>query len=167
MKVLMLSTYMSGGAANCAVQLGKAIHKHELDINLSLLMRLGESKSWIHKLTGIDHLKGKWAFYFERLLFWPHERDKSVRFAYSIGNMGVDLSNHPLVKEADIIHLHWISQGLISVEGLKKLAEIGKPIVWSLHDMWAFTGGCHYSGDCDKYQHQCNNCDFPKNEIRP
>jgi glycosyltransferase involved in cell wall biosynthesis len=55
----------------------------------------------------------------------------------------------------DIVNLHWISDGFFP---LKKLMKLKVPIVWTLHDMWAMTGGCHYSGECDRYQKQCQYC---------
>lgn len=55
----------------------------------------------------------------------------------------------------DIVHFHWINFGMIRIEDF---AEINAPIVWSLHDTWAFTGGCHYVGDCEKYKTSCGNC---------
>jgi hypothetical protein len=48
----------------------------------------------------------------------------------------------------DIVHLHWICHGFVPVEFLKK---INKPIIWTLHDMWAFTGGCHYNEECESF----------------
>jgi len=47
----------------------------------------------------------------------------------------------------DLVHFHWIAGGMLRIEDLTK---IKKPIVWSLHDMWAFTGGCHYDSFCEK-----------------
>ena len=55
----------------------------------------------------------------------------------------------------DIVHLHWISGGMMRVEDI---ARIKAPIVWSLHDMWAFTGGCHYNEECEGYKKSCGNC---------
>ena len=55
----------------------------------------------------------------------------------------------------DIVHLHWICGGMLRNEDLKR---IHKPIIWTLHDMWAFTGGCHYSDDCERFQQDCGNC---------
>lgn len=69
-------------------------------------------------------------------------------FAVSIANTGMDLSGHPSVKEADIIHLHWINQGFLSVSNLGKLINSGKPIVWTLHDLWPATAICHYPDKC-------------------
>jgi glycosyltransferase involved in cell wall biosynthesis len=55
----------------------------------------------------------------------------------------------------DIIHLHSVGSGFVPVGGL---ARIDKPIVWTLHDMWAFTGGCHYDQGCGRYQQSCGAC---------
>ena len=55
----------------------------------------------------------------------------------------------------DIIHLHWICNGFVQVETLPKL---NKPLVWTLHDMWAFTGGCHYTRGCHRYMEKCGEC---------
>lgn len=55
----------------------------------------------------------------------------------------------------DIINLHWINAGYVQVE---TVAKFKKPIVWTLHDMWAFTGGCHYNGECDRYIKSCGSC---------
>lgn len=55
----------------------------------------------------------------------------------------------------DIVHLHWINDGMLKVEDL---AKIKAPIVWSLHDNWAFTGGCHIKWKCEKYKQDCGAC---------
>ena len=55
----------------------------------------------------------------------------------------------------DIINLHWIGSGFSRLESLRKL---NRPIVWTMHDMWAFTGGCHYTEGCDRYLKSCGKC---------
>jgi glycosyltransferase involved in cell wall biosynthesis len=57
--------------------------------------------------------------------------------------------------DPDIVHLHWIAGGFLRIEDL---ARIQKPIIWSLHDMWAFTGGCHYDEGCGRYTARCGAC---------
>ncbi len=57
----------------------------------------------------------------------------------------------------DVLHLHWFNLRFLNINELQK---IKKPIVWTLHDSWAFTGICHYIYNCDKYQTQCGNCPF-------
>ncbi|MCE5332608.1 MAG: glycosyltransferase, partial [Bacteroidales bacterium] len=57
----------------------------------------------------------------------------------------------------DILHLHWINLRFLD---LKELQNVHKPIVWTLHDCWPFTGICHYFYDCDRYVKSCGNCPF-------
>lgn len=77
---------------------------------------------------------------------------------FSFGDVGIDITKSKIIHEADIIHLHWINNGFLSMDSLKKLKILSKPIVWTLHDMWAFTGGCHYNLNCERYLRECNYC---------
>lgn len=61
----------------------------------------------------------------------------------------------------DIVHLFWVSSGFLRIETLKKIKQ---PIVWTLHDMWPFTGGCHYDGGCGRFQQSCGNCPILQSE---
>ncbi len=144
MKVLLLNTYAHGGAGVACRRLRQALQENGTTADL---LTAGDTGS-------------RWPFYAERLSFLPYERDKSVRFSFSLANFGKDLSRHPLVQAADVLHLHWVNQGFLSLEGIRRLAETGKPMVWTLHDMWAFTGGCHYSRGCDHFKNTCGNCPF-------
>lgn len=76
---------------------------------------------------------------------------------FSFAWPGHDLSEHPLVREADIIHLHWLWD-FQSTATLARLMHLGKPVVWSFHDQRAFTGGCHYSAGCAGYETDCAGC---------
>ncbi|MCX8531519.1 glycosyltransferase [Chryseobacterium luquanense] len=61
----------------------------------------------------------------------------------------------------DVIHLHNLHGNYLNLEIIfKYLKEIQKPIVWTLHDCWAFTGNCAYYStvNCEKWQTACNNC---------
>jgi glycosyltransferase involved in cell wall biosynthesis len=57
--------------------------------------------------------------------------------------------------QPDIVNLHWVNNGLMRLETLRRLDY---PIVWTLHDMWSFTGGCHYTGGCNRYNEMCGQC---------
>jgi glycosyltransferase involved in cell wall biosynthesis len=73
---------------------------------------------------------------------------------FSVELLTCDISKHPLVIWADIIHLHWVS-GFMDVAVINK---IKKPIVWTLRDMNPMTGGCHHSLNCMKYKSICGSC---------
>lgn len=55
----------------------------------------------------------------------------------------------------DIVHFHWICDGFVPIQ---EVAKIKQPLIWTLHDMWPFTGGCHYNGTCDRYMYECGKC---------
>jgi glycosyltransferase involved in cell wall biosynthesis len=78
------------------------------------------------------------------------------RWIFNTGFEGVDFTRHPAYKEADILHLHWIN-GLVAMRSLRKVT---KPIVWTMRDMWPFTGGCHVGAalKCNRYEVGCGNC---------
>lgn len=88
-------------------------------------------------------------------------------FSYPV--FGSNVSKLDQVKQADIIYLHWVLGGFLSLNSIKQLAKLKKPIIIVLHDMWPITGGCHHSFTCDKYKDKCNNCQmFPgqkKNDL--
>lgn len=61
----------------------------------------------------------------------------------------------------DVIHLHNIHGYYINIELLfNYLKEVNKPVIWTLHDCWAFTGHCAYFDfvGCDKWRTGCNGC---------
>ena len=62
---------------------------------------------------------------------------------------GINLLNNKILNEADIIHIHWIAKTYSDLSFIKSL---NKPIIWTFRDMWPFTGGCHYSLECEKFK---------------
>ena len=162
MKILLINkTDAGGGAAVAANRLNRALRRNGVDSQLLVQDHLTNQDG----VFGVDHgftfkQKAFGRFVLERVYFLPYEKDASIRFAFSPANTGLDISEHPMVKEADIIHLHWVNQGFLSLESLRKLFSLGKPVVWTQHDMWAFTGGCHYSGSCQQFLEFCSFCPF-------
>jgi len=161
MKVTLINTSDAGGGAPAAcMRLLKALQLLQTDARLLVQ----EKKTSDPAVTSVatdktGRLRSKINFLRERLPFiWFKAKDKSVRFAFSTANAGTDINKHPDVLNADILHLHWTNSGFLSIKNLEQLLKTGKPIVWTLHDMWTFTGGCHYSGDCDHFHHTCGNC---------
>jgi len=81
---------------------------------------------------------------------------------FSMDTLGYDVLNHPLIKSADIIHLHWIVNTL-SIKTISRLLLAGKKVIWTCHDNWPFTGGCHVRYECNEYQAYCLNCPYSMN----
>jgi len=161
MKVVILNTSeRTGGAAIAANRLMKALINSGIEAKaLVLNKQTGNENVSSIQSSLFNRLLTKFNFLWERWVIFVYNRfTRKNLFRVSIANTGFDLSKHPLVKDADIIHIHWINQGFLSLRGLGKLFEMGKPVFWTMHDMWACTGVCHHARECDKYQTQCHNC---------
>lgn len=86
---------------------------------------------------------------------------KFGQFFYPV--LGSDVSQMEVVKEADFIYIHWVLGGFLNLNQIEKLAKLGKPILFFMHDMWPITGGCFHSFSCEKYKSGCSNCQiFPE-----
>jgi glycosyltransferase involved in cell wall biosynthesis len=173
MKILILSTAeQGGGAAIAAKRLMIALNKTQ-SCEVKMLVR--------DKVTDDPNVlsinTNQWKKYVNFLRF-AYERwvifrclgfKKKNLFAVSIANTGTNISTHPLVQNADILHLNWINQGFLSLKNIQQLIKLGKPIVWSMHDMWTSTGIFHLvakAGNCNKphsihdYSVGCGFCPF-------
>lgn len=67
---------------------------------------------------------------------------------------------HALVNRlptADVINLHWVRE-LVDYAGFFSSRPPGQPVVWTLHDMHPFTGGCHYVRGCERHADACGRC---------
>ena len=161
MKVTLINTTDAGGGAPLAcMRLLKALELKQVDATL-LAEKKKTTEPRVKTISGklLGKLKSGFDFLYERIPFIVFKaKEKSLRFAFSTANTGTDISKHPDILDADLLHLHWTNGGYLSVKNLKKLFQTGKPVVWTLHDMWAFTGGCHYSGGTDHFINECGNC---------
>lgn len=165
MKVLLINTYETqGGAAIAAKRLMVALNKTN---KVEARMLVNESQTNNDYVVGVAKTKlqkliRKYRFMLEKVLFIPYEVSAKERFAFSTGRLGTSLRDHPLVAEADILHIHWTNHSFLAFKHLGELLNMGKPVVITLHDMWYFTGGCHYSGACEHFMQECGNCKFLK-----
>jgi len=158
MKVVHLSTSdTNGGAAIAALRIIKAQVRSGIDSKLLVQSKHSNDPGVISLVqTFGDKLK-----YYKRFL----EDELSIRTLsvssrgrFTFPYFGLDLSKNKVISEADILNLHWTNGGFLSLKTILYLGKINKPIVWTLHDMWAFTGGCHYNSDCEKFVKHCSIC---------
>lgn len=81
---------------------------------------------------------------------------------------GAIVHKEPIVQNADVIYLHWIAGGCMTFGEIEKIIQLGKPVIFFMHDMWDFTGGCHHSFDCKEFETGCRNCKmFVRNSNMP
>lgn len=165
MKVCLLSTSeKNGGAAVACNRLLKALCKEGVEVKMLVRDKQTSDENVISVNTSwIKRKINKFRFLWERIVIWRINCfSRENLFSVSVANSGTDITQYTEFKEADIIHLHWINQGFLSLCDIKKITQSGKPIVWTMHDMWPFTGICHYAGNCEKFQIECGNCLFLK-----
>ena len=151
MKVVIINTSeTSGGAAIAAKRLMKALNKNGVEAKMLVRdKRTSDSCVYTVNTSWFKRKINFFRFLWERLIiFIATGFDRKNLFQVSIANTGTDISRHPLVKEADIIHIHWINQGFLSFSGIKRLIATGKTIVWTLHDCWVIDNGIyHFPGN--------------------
>ena len=164
MRIALINTYShNGGAAVACLRLAEALSAQNHEVRMVVA-----SQNQPHDLVTpyahnfVKKLHYLSAFAAERLHFLPYEASKSVRFAYSPASFGVNILDMPEIKNAELLHFHWVNHGFLSLNFFKKLQKLNKPVVFTLHDQWLFTGGCHYSDACQNYVNGCGNCFFIK-----
>ena len=157
MRVLIVNTSeRTGGAAVAANRLMMALNNN--GVKAKMLVRDKESDS----LTVVGLPKSPmlhWHFMWERLvvLLRLHLGRRHL-FEVDLANTGTDITSLPEFKEADIIHLHWINQGMLSLSGIGKILRSGKPVVWTMHDIWPATALCHLTLGCRQFTTRCRRC---------
>jgi glycosyltransferase involved in cell wall biosynthesis len=154
-KILIVNTFdIQGGAAKAAYRLHQSLLAENIDSQMLVQSKISDdftvlaatgkiAKSFNKLRPALDSLPVRAYKEHSKTLFSP---------AWLGFSSIVDKIN---ALSPDIVHLHWIAGGMMRIEDI---AKIKAPIVWSLHDMWAFTGGCHYDEHCEGYKNNCGNC---------
>jgi len=162
MRILIVNTSeRTGGAAVAAGRLMEALNKN--GIKAKMLVRDKQTDA----LT-VASVGGGWRaqlpFLWERLCIYVRMHfSRKHLFDVDIANAGFDITRLPEFQEADVVHLHWINQGFLSLRSIRKILKSGKTVVWTLHDMWPAMGICHHPRDCRNYVDGCGNCFFLPN----
>lgn len=95
--------------------------------------------------------------FLERLAVLPRcGMNRKRMWQADVANVGIDITRTRQFREADVIHLHWVNQGMLSLNCLQRIMQSGKRIVWTLHDEWPYLGVCHYRAECR--QAECRQC---------
>lgn len=154
MKVLLLNqSDSSGGAARAAYRLHQGLQRHGVTTQMLVQHKLKDDPTVIAP-------KGRWQESVAHLRFaidalplkaYP-QRDRTP---FSIQWLPSRLAAHVRAIAPDVVNLHWLSEAFVPVQALRSL---NRPLVMTLHDMWAFTGGCHYTQGCDRFLSACGRC---------
>jgi glycosyltransferase involved in cell wall biosynthesis len=155
MKVLIVNeTDTKGGAARAAYRLHKSLLVAGIQSNMLVQRKFSDDPTILEPDTSFRRALAQLRPRLDYLPVRKYRRGIKSLFSPSwlpFSGMAEQINNLNL----DIVHLHWIAGGMMRIEELTKIMA---PIIWSLHDNWAFTGGCHIMGDCSKHMLGCGCC---------
>ncbi len=157
MRVLIInSSDTVGGAAVAANRLMEALNANGVKTHMLVREKSG------NQLT-VSALKPawrqQWNFLWERFVIWVAMKLCRKRiFEADIANAGTDITHLKEFQDADIIHLHWINQGMLSLHDIRKILDSGKRVFWTMHDLWPATAVCHYARGCEQFHTGCDKC---------
>lgn len=143
-----------GGASRAAERLHRSLLAAGVESRMLVAKKSGGDFTVVGSASKKERILNFLSAYLDRLPLKFYKKRTKTLFSPSWTGFGniIDKIND---INPDIVHFHWICEGMIKIEDLKKIEQ---PIVWSLHDMWAFTGGCHYDEGCGGYENVCGNC---------
>lgn len=150
MKSLLLSTSdIEGGAARAAYRLHQGLLAIGHDSQMLVRARFSGQKSVLAEKSALTKLG-------PQMNGWPLKLGSyQTKTLFSSQWFPDAIAKNVAQLNPDIVNMHWVCNGFLKVETLPKL---NKPLVWTLQDMWPFTGGCHYAETCDGYQKACGQC---------
>lgn len=153
MKVGLLATFDAGGASRATIRLHKALNSIGCQSDLYVNHQLTDPKQSFS--IQLDNIREPVVSFIQKNSFEKniHQGNVLMSLMYS----GKDLDWLDRFSFYDVIHFHWIAQ-FVSVEAMMKLKSMGKPLIWTFHDLNPMTGGCHCSYGCEKYKIDCCGC---------
>ncbi len=162
MKILPISTSdLRGGAARSAYRLHRGLIESGIDSRMLVQTKVSGDKTVIAPQSKLQRGLANLRPTCDVLPLELYRQRDRTPYNYSIQWQPDRILQQVRQIDPDLINLHWICGGYLQIETIAKLQ---KPIVWTLHDMWAFTGGCHYDLECGKYQASCGNCPILKSD---
>jgi len=154
MKILHVNYFdIFGGAAKAAYRLHKALISAGINSQMLVQEKYYDDEEVIGP-NFFEKYYGKIRFHYDRIKLRKFNSDL-VSF-YSPSGSPFSYIPHKIKKiNPDIVHLHWFQGNMMRIEDLLK---INKPLIWTVHDMWAITGGCFCSLGCTNYKNSCGKC---------
>lgn len=154
MKILHISANdLEGGAARAAYRLNKGLQSINVDSQMLVQKKTSDDPTVVAPQNLIDKSIAKVGGILDTIpaKFYPRQTQTS----FSAQWLPDRICSKVAQLNPDLINLHWIHKSHLRIE---TIAKLNKPIIWTLHDMWPFTGGCYYDRHCGKYVDSCGAC---------
>jgi len=149
----MNSSDVDGGAARCAYRLYRGLRDGGTNAVYMVQEKLGADNDVIVNKTIFNRLAPILRPAIDRIPVRLYTKRQNGYF--STGLITTFDTRFVRSQSPDIINLHYVAAGFLPISALRRF---NKPIVWSLHDSWPFTGGCHLQGNCERYRESCGAC---------
>lgn len=145
-----------GGSSVVTRRLMDALCAQGVDVRMLVVHKNSDS---LRVASVGSKLSRRMAFLSEHAeIFLRNGFKRDTLFRISTAKYGLSLHTHPWFKEADVVILNWINQGMLSLKEVERIASL-KPTIWTMHDQWNITGVCHYTDGCYRWlTEQCRNC---------
>lgn len=157
MKVGLLNSTDSTGSGIACLRLLEALEQKE-HLEPHLLVQKGKNPGRDNLTVLKKHRFHKISYLLRTLIgnYLIKKYSENVRH-FSTGLYGMS-SIASKLKNKDIIHLHWINDSFISLDGLNQIGHLNKLVFWTLRDLWPITGGCHANEGCQHFTTYCHQC---------
>lgn len=154
MKLLLLNTLdTQSGAAIATYRIHRGLRSIGVDSHLLVQCKEVDDDSVIGALANWRTAFAVLRPYLDGLVKKRYPKRQKIFF--SPAWLPENLITEVVKVNPDIVHLFWVTGGFFRIETLKKFKG---PIIWTLHDMWPFTGGCHYDDECGRFRQSCGSC---------
>ena len=158
MNVVLVSTSdIVGGAARGTYRLHIGLQKIGINSIMYVMYKFSDDPTVIQCGGRFTRIWNRFSTFLENKIF-EKSAIKLMHCPWSMQIIPRRVIREIMTLKPDIVHLNG-TNGFFPIEALKK---INVPIVWTLVDMWAITGGCHYSSGCNKFIYGCNTCHLLK-----
>jgi glycosyltransferase involved in cell wall biosynthesis len=155
MKILSVcNSDIASGAPQATYRLHKALLDAGTESQMLVQFKSSDDFTVIGPITRIQKMIGRLRIHLDPLPVYLYKDRKKQLFSPSWVPFST-IVNRINTISPDLVHLHWINGGMMRIEDIVKIKA---PIVWSLHDNWGFTGGCHVMWECEKYKDACGAC---------
>jgi glycosyltransferase involved in cell wall biosynthesis len=149
MRIAHVNTYdISGGAARAAYRLHRGLLEECVDSAMFVRAKLGDDVT----VRQVGSVAATLRAHANTAVAWPYRGRNEIFTTSPLPDRVIQTLTG---WKPDVVNLHWIAEGFVSPRSLRAAKC---PIVWTLHDTYPFTGGCHYPLECRRYTGKCGAC---------
>jgi glycosyltransferase involved in cell wall biosynthesis len=154
-RILLVSKYdREGGAAIAAYRLHKSLLSVGIQSQILVHKKTSDDYSVLGQKSITQKILEAVSFYIDQLPVYLYKKRSSYLFSPAWFSSG-DIVKQINGIDPNVVHIHWSCKGMLSIKDIEKIKA---PIIFTMHDSWLFTGGCHIPFECKNYRAGCGRC---------